>query len=315
MKLSLVGMNPNCCRRNLLFSRISVATILARNMRALTFLVSICVATNIDSAGTSSGINAARNKLNEYIQHYETLDYDPNLIQHNRHRRSELSSYINLEFQSHGKTFRLKLQRDTSVFTRDVKFVSDDENLSVASHQSHLYSGFLTDDPTSHAYGSIIDGIFDGKIHSKDGIFYVERSSKYQNQLRNAFDSVHSIIYNSEDVVDPHINERSGHVPGCGVTDQFSHARWTNSDGHEESKKLNSDVDASEYKLSDARTLRTLVNRIIRLLAVFVRGRRIVKWNLWKTKTILRPRTNTANSRIILFTSVRSVQLVVDVAS
>ena len=212
-----MAVNLNCCRRNFLLSHILVTARIVINMRLLTFLICIHVAINLDSA-------SSRNKLNEYILHYETLDYDRSIStsQHDRHRRSVSQDFIHIEFDSHGKTFRMKLWRDSSVFNRDVKFVSDDGHPLDISHLSHLYGGLLTDDPTSHVYGSIIDGIFDGKIHTKDGIFYVERSSKYPNQLRNQLDAVHSIIYREEDVVDPYVNQRSGHVPGCAVTDQFT---------------------------------------------------------------------------------------------
>lgn len=64
-------------------------------------------------------------------------------------------------------------------------------------------------------YGSIIDGIFDGKIHSQDGVYYVEKATKYfadntttaKSHRRNPF---HSIIYKEAHVVDPYEEHRTG---------------------------------------------------------------------------------------------------------
>jgi len=196
-------------------------------MRFLAFLISIHLAMSVHSI-------SAGNRLNEYILHYEPLDYDRNhvLEQHSRNRRSDDSeAFIHLQFHSHGKPFRLKLKRDTSTFSSNIEIVSY-QNLPLDVDTSHLYDGFLLDEPKSQAYGSIVDGVFDGKIHTKDGIFYIEKTSKYPNQLRNITDSTHSIIYKEENVMDPYEDHRSGHASGCGVTDEV--AQWMNSVQHGE---------------------------------------------------------------------------------
>jgi len=88
------------------------------------------------------------NRLNEYILHYETLDYDTRVVsvQHNRHRRAagvEIGAdYVHVEFHSHGKPFRLKLKRDTSSFSSDVQIVSHQGQL-LDVDTSHLYEGHL----------------------------------------------------------------------------------------------------------------------------------------------------------------------------
>lgn len=66
----------------------------------------------------------------------------------------------------------------------------------------------LEDEPHSMAYGSIVDGVFDGKIHSEDGVFYVEKASKYF--ASNSTARFHSIIYKEAHVVDPYEDRRSG---------------------------------------------------------------------------------------------------------
>ncbi len=70
-------------------------------------------------------------------------------------------------------------------------------------------------EPKSMVYGSIIDGVFDGKIHSQDGVYYVEKATKYfpdntttaKSHRRNPF---HSIIYKEAHVVDPYEEHRTG---------------------------------------------------------------------------------------------------------
>ena len=87
-------------------------------------------------------------RLNEYILHYETLDYDTRVVsvQHNRHRRAAGvdigADYVHVEFHSHGKPFRLKLKRDTSSFSSDVQIVSH-QGQPLDVDTSHLYEGHL----------------------------------------------------------------------------------------------------------------------------------------------------------------------------
>ena len=68
----------------------------------------------------------------------------------------------------------------------------------------------MTDEPKSFAYGSIFDGVFDGKIHSRDGVFYVEKASKYFPGDANSTQDFHSIIYQEQNVVDPYEKHRKG---------------------------------------------------------------------------------------------------------
>nr|CAG4638307.1 EOG090X02I4 [Cyclestheria hislopi] len=174
----------------------------------------------------------AGNRLNEYILHYEPLNYDRTTIfvQHERSRRSlDGKSYVDLRFYSHGKGFHLRLKRDTSVFSPDVEILSH-KGTTIYVDTSHFYEGHLIGEPKSLAFGSLHDGIFDGKIHSKDGVYYVEKASKYTPYLKNKTDDFHSVIYKEEHVVDPYEEFRSGHVGGCGVTDEI--AEWMDTIQH-----------------------------------------------------------------------------------
>ncbi|XP_053603885.1 disintegrin and metalloproteinase domain-containing protein 10 [Plodia interpunctella] len=165
--------------------------------------------------------SASRLRLNEYIEHYEPLEYDSTSVhdQHLRRRRStDAQSDLRLDFRAHGKKFRLRLRRDLSAFSDDFK-VEDSRGQLHDVDTSHIYHGELAGDPQSSVFGSVTDGVFEGKIMAKDGSFYVEHARRYfpPNNTRTR---VHSVIYKESDVSDPYAHRRHGHVGGCGITDE-----------------------------------------------------------------------------------------------
>lgn len=84
------------------------------------------------------------NRLNEYITHYETLNYDSTDV-HKAHLRAKRSisqdNAVHLSFQAHGKNFRLRLKRDLSVFSNELQVNDDSGPLEVDT--SHVYEGHL----------------------------------------------------------------------------------------------------------------------------------------------------------------------------
>ena len=98
------------------------------------------------------------NRLNEYILHYEPLDYDRGhvLAQHTRNRRSsdDSEAFVHLQFHSHGKPFRLKLKRDTSTFSSNIEIVSY-QNVPLEVDTSHIYDGYLLGKSVVKLIGSI----------------------------------------------------------------------------------------------------------------------------------------------------------------
>ncbi|XP_067133544.1 disintegrin and metalloproteinase domain-containing protein 10 isoform X2 [Centruroides vittatus] len=155
-------------------------------------------------------------KLSEYISYYEPLTYNNELLHqsHLRAKRSTHNSVVNLNFKAHGRHFNLRLKRDTSAFASDLS-VETSSGVSDID-MSHLYSGHLPDEPESSIYGSIRNGVFEGKIHTPDKVFYVERAHKYFVKHPQPF---HSVIYSSDDVKDPHAHKRENHLGGCGITE------------------------------------------------------------------------------------------------
>lgn len=172
------------------------------------------------------------NRLNEYIAHYEPLSYDVQVTQHahNRVRRSAPSAddttnqqqLVHVQFHAHARQFQLRLRRDTHVFSDRLR-VDDAQGRPLQVDTAHIYHGDLIDEAGSSAFGSIIDGVFEGKIHSPTaGNYYVEKSHHYFPHNKHPNRTFHSVIYNEEHVHDPYEHLRHGHSGGCGITEEMS---------------------------------------------------------------------------------------------
>lgn len=72
----------------------------------------------------------------------------------------------------------------------------------------------FSDEHGTFVYGSVRNGIFEGKVHTKNHTYYVERTHKYG--LRDQ--PYHSIIYSENDVHDPYAEKRESHIGGCAGT-------------------------------------------------------------------------------------------------
>ncbi|PFX21056.1 Disintegrin and metalloproteinase domain-containing protein 10 [Stylophora pistillata] len=115
---------------------------------------------------TSSAV-AYRRPLGDFINHYETLNYDTARVvrQHSRVRRSSPNS-------DHVVELHLKTEQ------------------SKPRHKNSLVHGFISD-----------DGVFEGKIHVGNDKYFVESAKEYFKDEPNDF---HSVIYESRDVNYPH---------------------------------------------------------------------------------------------------------------
>uniref|UniRef100_A0A1A9V163 Peptidase M12B propeptide domain-containing protein n=1 Tax=Glossina austeni TaxID=7395 RepID=A0A1A9V163_GLOAU len=102
-------------------------------------------------------------RLNEYISHYETLNYDHQHIRasHHRARRSVTKDhYVHLKFQAHGRDFHLRLKRDLYTFSDKLEIIDNNNGpLDVAT--DHIYDGQVIGDRNSYVFGSILDGVFE----------------------------------------------------------------------------------------------------------------------------------------------------------
>ncbi|XP_023703400.1 disintegrin and metalloproteinase domain-containing protein 10 isoform X2 [Cryptotermes secundus] len=158
-------------------------------------------------------------RLNEYIRHYEELTYDHDDV-HRSHIRARRSvtrdNAVHLRFTSHGRSFNIRLKRDLSTFSNNLVVVGPSgqkEDLET----SHIYHGHIIGEAGSYVFGSIIDGVFEGKIVSPQGSYYVEKVHHYFPKDSNK--TFHSVIYSEGDIEDPYEHLRTGHVGGCGISD------------------------------------------------------------------------------------------------
>ncbi|KAH8418841.1 hypothetical protein KR222_003386, partial [Zaprionus bogoriensis] len=121
-----------------------------------------------------------RERLNEYISHYETLNYDHEHIRasHNRARRSVTKDhFVHLKFAAHGRDFHLRLKRDLNTFSDKLDFYDSNGPIDVST--DHIYEGEVIGDRHSYVFGSIHNGVFEGKIITERDAYYVEHAKHY----------------------------------------------------------------------------------------------------------------------------------------
>ncbi|KAJ8921776.1 hypothetical protein NQ315_008401 [Exocentrus adspersus] len=91
--------------------------------------------------------NDTTERLNEYISHYETLNYDTGEV-HRAHVRTKRSvvrdNSVHLSFRAHNRDFRLRLKRDLSVFSDSLEVHGPQGQIDVDT--SHIYQGHLVED-------------------------------------------------------------------------------------------------------------------------------------------------------------------------
>ncbi|KAA0712171.1 Disintegrin and metalloproteinase domain-containing protein 10 [Triplophysa tibetana] len=135
--------------------------------------------------------------ISKYIEHYEGLSYDRELLkqQHQRIKReTHLSDRVlHLNFNAFERVFHLRLKRDIVSFTEDFKVQS--ENKTYLGDLSHIFSGRLQDESGGSCHGSVREGQFEGSITTANGTFYVEPIDRYTTTKSEH----HSIIYHEND--------------------------------------------------------------------------------------------------------------------
>lgn len=93
-------------------------------------------------------------------------------------------------------------------------FIFDQQILYTRAHtylNTYLYTHIVflcVGEPGSTVFGSITNGVFEGKIVSPKGSYYVEKSKHYFPH--NSNQSFHSVIYDENHVEDPYRDRRQG---------------------------------------------------------------------------------------------------------
>ncbi|XP_029469435.1 disintegrin and metalloproteinase domain-containing protein 10-like [Rhinatrema bivittatum] len=141
------------------------------------------------------GDNAERS----FIKYFEKLSYDKKVLdqEYQRARRAteEHEKRIHLEFPAHKRTFRMRLQSDTSVFADN--FEISGIRTSLPTDISYICSGELQDEEGSSCYGSIMNGRFEGFIETENGTYYVEPAEAHSKTENGTY---HSYIYHEKDI-------------------------------------------------------------------------------------------------------------------
>ena len=117
---------------------------------------------------------------------------------------------------------------------------------------SDTFCNFFLGEHGSQVYGSIRSGIFEGKIHTKNHTYYVERTHKYG--LRDQ--PYHSIIYSENDVHDPYAQKRESHIGGCAGTGKV--LQWMQDISSSAVNDKSTAKPVKEDKLSEVRPLLNL---------------------------------------------------------
>ncbi|KAK2907836.1 hypothetical protein Q8A73_008909 [Channa argus] len=146
-------------------------------------------------------ITGAVTGISPYIKHYEGLSYDREDF-HRRHVRARKAVHpqeytLHLEFRAFQRNFRLRLRRNASAFSQNFIMVS--ENGSTSADLSHIYSGILEGENRSACHGSVLQGQFEGTIHTDNGTYHIEPVHRYTSRQTDH----HSIIYHENDMVLP----------------------------------------------------------------------------------------------------------------
>ncbi|CAH0559198.1 unnamed protein product [Brassicogethes aeneus] len=186
------------------------------------------------------------NRLNEYISHYETLNYDTSEVHRNhlRAKRSVVSdNLVQLSFRAHDRHFRLRLKRDLQVFNDKLE-VHGPNGQPIDVDTSHIYHGHLGGEPDSVVFGSVIDGVFEGKIVTSKDAYFVEKAHYYFPHEQHPNKTFHSVIYHDHHVEDPYAHKREGHHSGCGINDDVIHwmEKVQNSGTNEKLNQSNEDT-------------------------------------------------------------------------
>jgi len=216
--------------------------------------------------------DGSKRKLSDYVHHFEPLDYDASEVhdQHHRHKRSlrQDEHKVRIQFSSHGRDFDLELERDHSVFHNNL-VVERGEDIAHDVDLSHIYEGKLADEPNSHCFGAIRNGVFDGQIHANDGVYYVERANRYFKddlvpqeedvENNNRTSEFHSVIYHEKNLLDPFHHSKKVNLgfdrPGCGISDSVQ--SWMDQIQHngEPSTQTNANKENVAKEASDEEVL------------------------------------------------------------
>ncbi|KAL7640869.1 UNVERIFIED_CONTAM: hypothetical protein RMT77_008006 [Armadillidium vulgare] len=145
------------------------------------------------ASGASAGL-----VLSDHIKHFEPVFFDSSALRLHHHRaKRDANHVVSLDFTAHSRVFKIRLQRDSSIFADDVAFESTDGVIDF--DVGKVYSGTLEDDDQVDVHGILSqDGLFDGHISTPNELFYVEPAHRYFSSP-----AFHTVMYKASDVLHP----------------------------------------------------------------------------------------------------------------
>jgi disintegrin and metalloproteinase domain-containing protein 10 len=138
----------------------------------------------------------AKTPLSDFIQHYETLNYAAKPKLYRRDAETSFGRTHFFEFTAHGRKFELALRPDTKTIASDAEII-DGDGKRIEFDKNSLLIGKVIGEPRSIVHGVLHeDGVFTGKIYTKDGVYFIESAKRYFDKPSG----FHSVIYKDEDV-------------------------------------------------------------------------------------------------------------------
>lgn len=142
--------------------------------------------------------------LSDFISHYEALNYNPDSLMADHRRLARSTSgprHVQLRFNALGRSFKLKLYPGSPSLTDDAVVMVDgrpidhyksliyhgvdegDNMLCVWVCSSRIILMIYTDDQSVRVHGDVAMGVFAGQIHTSQGVYFIEPSSKLVDVL------------------------------------------------------------------------------------------------------------------------------------
>ncbi|GFO13839.1 serine-threonine kinase receptor-associated protein-like [Plakobranchus ocellatus] len=156
---------------------------------------------------TSLTCSTDATRLNDYILDYEPLEFDHAHLheKHNRIRR-DVDSALRWNFKAYGRTFKLHLKPDRSVFSHD-HTLDFDGHAAQPIDTNFFYEGYLTDVPNSKVHMSVRKNHLWGQMTIPGHTTYFIEPA--QHHFANNNTSFHTIIYpESRMNLDPYRHQR-----------------------------------------------------------------------------------------------------------
>lgn len=141
-------------------------------------------------------------KLDDYIKHYDELDYDTGSL-HSRHMRTKRilgTTPLELKFYALNRDFHLILSPSASLFTKSYT-QTHNNGTSDPVDLSFIYDGTVKGEPGSDVNGAVVLGIFRGTVRIPGyTVYHIEPAYRFFGIKEARKLPYHSVIYKEEHI-------------------------------------------------------------------------------------------------------------------